>query len=262
MSRLAGAWPSVAIRFPLLLLFALATFLGTGFLIAAGLSLANSEPITSSGNLSMGLICALIVWLFVAAFHLRRETVTLPAPERDRFLQDARLLLTEMGYEVTARGPMQLSTRPRFNALLLGGGVHVSYQPGRGELTGPKVCVEVLRNRLRVQSHLANVHQVLREQHRFTRTLIKRAELRLRVKPADLPAIRTNVIEVLEGASANVVCEVCLLAQSDTGIPENLLEFQIAEWLKEQGIEATLHKHHVQLHRPISGGEVVLDEVN
>jgi hypothetical protein len=203
-------------------------------------------------------VCALIVWVFVAAFHLRKETLAVPAPDRERFLHDARLLLTEMGYDVKTRGPFNLSTRPRFQSLLFGGGIQIALAKNDARLTGPKVCVELLRNRLRVLSHLGVVQQALREQHRLSETLIKRAELRLRVKVEDLDEVRTNVIEVLQ-ETADVVCERHLLAQSDVGIPESTLEFDIKQWLMQKGIETTMHKHFVQLHRPLSNAEVPLE---
>jgi hypothetical protein len=261
MFRLVPSGLFAALRFFLVALFAVAVLLGTSLLCAIALSLIQGGDTITPGNLSVGLACGLIVWLFVAAFHLRKETITLPAPERDRFMQRVRHVLSQLGYEVTARGPLQLSTQPRFHALLFGGGVQVALKGPKAQVTGPKVCVELLRNRLRVDSHLDIVHQALREPQRFTETLIKRVELRLRVKPEDLAAIRTNVIEVLQ-TSASVVCEVHLLAQSETGIPENLLEFQIGEWLEQQGIDAKLHKHFIELHRPVSSGEIVLDEIS
>jgi hypothetical protein len=50
-----------------------------------------------------------------------------------------------------------------------------------------------------------------------------------------------------------------LLAQSDVGIPESTLDFQIKRWLDRKGIEATLHKNFLQLHRPASDPDVVLE---
>jgi hypothetical protein len=74
----------------------------------------------------------------------------------------------------------------------------------------------------------------------------------------DLDEVRTNVIEVLQ-ETADVVCELHLLAQSDVGIPESTLEFDIKQWLMQKGIETTMHKHFVQLHRPLSNAEVPLE---
>lgn len=259
MSRPTPNWLGAVARLSVLLLLALVVLLGTGLLFAAAVALVNGGGVVSPGNLSVGLVCGLISWLFVAAFHLRKETVNVPAADPERFLQNARLLLTEMGYEVKSRNVRQLSTRPRFHSLLFGSGIQVDMAGARAHLTGPKVCVEMLRNRLRILSHLGVVQQALREPHRHTETLIKRAELRLRVTPEQLDEVRTNVIDVLQ-ITADVVCDVHLLAQSDIGIPESTLEFQIKQWLDQKGIEATLHKHFVQLHRPMSNTEVVLGD--
>jgi hypothetical protein len=259
MSRPAPAWLSNALRLGLFSVLALALLLGTGILFAAVLSLVYDGGIAGPANLSVGLVCGLIAWMFVAAFHLRKETLAIPAPHAERFVHNARLLLTEMGYEVNAHGPLQLSTRPRFHALLLGGGIQIALTENRAHLTGPKVCVELLRNRLRVLSHLGVVQQALRAPHRFTETLIKRAELRLRVRPEDLAEVRTHVINVLQ-KSAEVVCEVHLLAQSDVGIPESILDCQVKHWLDQKGIDATLHKHFIQLHRAHSTSALALED--
>jgi hypothetical protein len=259
MSPLTRSWFAAAFRFVLVLGVTLAVLLGTSLLCAIAAAIVRDTPVLSPSNVSLGLCCGLIVWLFVAIFHVRKETVSLPAPEPKRFLHNARILLTEMGYEVAPRGPHLLSTRPRFHSLLFGGAVQVSLKCGQAHLSGPKLCVEMLRNRLRVQSHLGQLQQTLREQHRHTETLIKRVELRLRVKPEDLTLVRTNVIGVLE-ESAEVVCELHLLAQSETGIAESVLEFQIGEWLAQQGIEATMHKHFIQLHRPLTGSDLMLGD--
>ncbi len=248
MARPSSSVLLTTLRLCLLALLALTVLLGTSLLCAAGVSLFHDAGFATPGNLTTGLLCALVVWLFVTVFHLRHETVTVPAADGERFLQSARLLLNEMGYVVSARGPLELSTRPRFHALLLGGGIHVRLNGTRARLTGPKVCIELLRNRLRFRAHLGRVLQTLRESIPGER-LIKRAELRLRVTPEQLNAIRANVIDVLR-STADVVCEVHLLAQSDLGIPESTLEFQVGRWLEQQGIDATVHKHFIQLHRP------------
>ncbi len=259
MARLTPSWFAASFRFALVLLFTLAVLLGTSLVCAIVVAMIRDMPVLGSDNATVGLCCSLIVWLFIAVFHLRKETLSLPAPEPKRFLHNARTLLAEMGYDVAARGPHALSTRPRFHSLLFGGSVHVAVKGGQARLTGPRFCVELLRNRLRVQSHLGLVHQSLREPHRHTETLIKRAELRLRVRPEDFETVRANVIDVLQ-ESADVVCEIHLLAQSNTGIPESVLEFQIAEWLAQQGIDASMHKHFIQLHRPLTGADIALND--
>jgi hypothetical protein len=260
MARLP-VWLVAVVRFCLLALLAVATLLGTSLLCGIVLGLVQGSDTITPGNLSVGLICGLIVWLFVATFHLRKEVVTLPAADGGRFLKHARLILTEMGYEVTARSAQEVTTQPRFQSLLFGDGVHVTIKGSQAQLSGPKLNVERLRNRLRIQAHLGIVRQVLRDPHRYSQTLIKRAELHLRARPEDLPAIQANVIDVLQ-TSASVICEMHLLVQSETGIPESVLEFQIAEWLQQKGIESKLHKHFIQLHRPLSSGDVVLDDIH
>src|SRR2546423_649009 len=105
MARLAPSWFAAAFRFALVLLFTLAVLLGTSLVCAIIAAMIRDMPVLGPGNASVGLSCSLIAWLFIAVFHLRKETVSLPAPEPKRFLHNARILLTEMGYDVTSRGP-------------------------------------------------------------------------------------------------------------------------------------------------------------
>ncbi len=188
MSPLTRSWFAASFRFALVLLFTLTVLLGTSLLCAIVAAMIRDMAVLGQGNVSIGLCCSLIVWLFVAAFHLRKETLSLPAPEPKDLLHNAHIMLTEMGYDVASRDPHVLSTQPRFHSLLFGGGVQVAVRCGQAQLTGPKLCVELLRNRLRIQSHLGRLQQALREQHRHTEALIKRAELRC----ASTPRISTR----------------------------------------------------------------------
>jgi len=259
MNRSTPSFVFGTFRLVVLSLLALALLLGTGLLFAAVLSLVNDDGIVSSRNLSVGLVCGLIGWLFAAVFHLRRETVAIAVRDREHFVPTAKLLLAEMGYDVTLRNPKQLSTRPRFHSLLLGGGIEVLLDATYAHLTGPKLCVELLRHRLRVSAHLGLVQQSLREKSRITEKLVKRAELRLRIKPHLLAELQTNVVDVLM-AKSDVVCEVSLLAQSERGIPESTLDFQIDRWLEQNASQVDVHKHFIQLHKPLSSGEIALPD--
>src|SRR4051794_5766061 len=57
---------------PVLLVFAASVLL-----VALGLAWARGAPLIGRDNLLLGVICGLIIWLFLASFHVRRETLRL-----------------------------------------------------------------------------------------------------------------------------------------------------------------------------------------
>jgi hypothetical protein len=57
--------------------------------------------------------------------------------------------------------------------------------------------------------------------------------------------VRKNVIDVLE-KDGDVVCELNLLVQSEKGIREDTVDFQVREWLEQQHIACDIHKGVVQ----------------
>ncbi len=112
-------------------------------------------------------------------------------------------------------------------------------------ITGLKVSLEIFRRCFRLMNHVHRVQQYLKEHRKITNNLVKRAELQLRLKPEQFDAVRRNVIDVLAN-DGDVVCELRILVQSEQGIREETLEFQIRKWLEEQRIECDIHKDHVQ----------------
>src|SRR4051812_34229489 len=52
-------------------------------------------------SLSLGLVCALVVWLFVAVFHLFRDTRLVAIRDRRAFPGHVREVLMDLGYEPT-----------------------------------------------------------------------------------------------------------------------------------------------------------------
>jgi hypothetical protein len=204
-------------------------------------------------NLVTGLCCGLISCLFVAVFLLRHETQTLPISQREPFLMEARTILHGMGYELTAQMPEDWTFRPCFHSFLFGGSIRITFKGQLAQVTGPRMSLDIFRRLYRLQHHVQRVQQVLHESRRFTENLLKRAELRLRLTPDQFTAVRRNVIEVLE-QDGEVVCELHLLVQSDKGIRENDLEFQIREWLEENHISCDIHKDIVQFVEVVHSG--------
>ena len=112
-------------------------------------------------------------------------------------------------------------------------------------MAGPKMSLEIFRRCFRLLNHVQRVQLYLQEHRKITDNVIKRAELRLRLNPDQLQAVRKNIIDLLE-KEATVVCELNLLVQSERGIREDTLEFQVREWLHQQGIDCDIHKDIVQ----------------
>jgi hypothetical protein len=200
-------------------------------------------------NLALGLICSLIAWLFVAIFHLSREKLVVPVPERQTFLPQVRVLLDEMGYEVTAETLTTLAARPRFNAMLFGGTLRIAMQENRATLQGPKMSAEILRNRLRVVHHLFRIHSLLQEDRKITEPLLKRIELHLRCKPEQLPSVQQRVLDPLM-ESGEVTLDLHVLVQSENGLRESHLERHLLPWVKQNQIVCDIHKHHAKLFEP------------
>jgi len=235
----------VIFRFVLVGLLASVLLIGTTLVIAAIAAWLLAGDWNSPQFLSIGTVCGLIVWLFVAVFHLRRETQTMAYSQREQFVAKAKSVLQEMGYALTSQDATVLTFRPRFHSYLFGGGIHVALEEQQAKLTGPKVSLEIFRRCFRLINHVSRVQMYLQDHRKFTDNVIKRVELQLRIRPDQFEAVRRNVIDLL-GKDANIVCELNLLVQSEKGLRENLVEFQIREWLEEQDIPVEIHKDLVQ----------------
>lgn len=232
-------------RFVLVGLLASVVFIGTALLIATLLAWLWDGVWNSPRFLSIGIVCGMIFWLFVAVFHLRRETQTMPFSQREQFILKAKSVLQEMGYVLANQRTDALTFRPRFSSYLFGGGIHIALEDQEAKLYGPKVSLEFFRRCFRLLNHVQRVQVYLKDHRKVTDNIIKRVELRLRLQPEQLEGVRRNVISLLE-KDADVVCELNLLVQSEQGIPENLLEFQVREWLGENDIDVDIHKDLVQ----------------
>jgi hypothetical protein len=232
-------------RFLLVSLLAVVVLIGTTLLIAYSVAWLQLGQWNSPRNLVIGLVCGIVIWLFVAVFHLRRETQSIPFSQREPFLQKANTVLQEMGYALTSHQADALTYRPRFHAYLFGGGIHLAVGSQEAKLTGPKVSLDIFRRCFRLLNHVQRVQQYLHDHRKFTDNLLKSVELQLRCEPDDFEAVRQNVIEVLQ-KDGEVVCDMNLLVQSEKGIREDVVEFQVREWLEQQRIPCEIRKGVVQ----------------
>ena len=232
-------------RFVLVSLLAFVLLTGTTLAIAALVGWMKQDRWDSPPCLYAGFLCGLIAWLFVAAFHLRRETQHVPFTQRDQFIAKAKTVLHEMGYALTNQDADALCFRPRFHSYLFGGGIRLAFDSREVQVTGPKVSLEIFRRCFRLLNHVQRVQLYLQEQRKITDNVIKRVELQLRLRPDQFEALRKNVISVLQ-KEGTVICDVSLLVQSDHGIRADTLDFQVREWLDQNGIETDIHKDIVQ----------------
>lgn len=232
-------------RFVLVGLLAFVVLIGTTLLIAGIIAWLQYDRWDSPPSLAAAFVCGLVFWLFVAVFHLRRETHQMPFTQRDQFIAKAKTVLHEMGYALAAQQTNALSFRPRFHAYLFGGGIHLALGSQDARLTGPKVSLEIFRRCFRLLNHVQRVQLFLQEHRKFTDNVIKRVEVQLRLRPDQFEAVRDNVIKVLE-RDGTVICELNLLVHSEQGIRESTLDFQIRAWLEQRGIDCDIHKDIVQ----------------
>ena len=231
-------------RYNLVTMLSSVMLIGTTLLLAALIAWPQDERWDSPHCLWIGFVCGLIAWLFVAVFHLRRETQYMQFRRRSVRRQGQERTAGD-GYALSTQGANTLSFRPRFHSYLFGGGIHLTLEIQEAKLTGPKVSLEIFRRCFRLLNHVRRVQLYLQEHRRFTDNVIKRAELQLRLRPDQFEAVRTNIITLLQ-KEAKVICELNLLVQSEKGIRETTLDFQVREWLEQQGIDFDIHKDIVQ----------------
>lgn len=236
----------LVLALPVLLVFAASVLL-----LALALSWVRGEPLGGRENLLLGVICGLISWLFLAVFHVRRETIRLAVGDRVAFFGRLVPLLEELGYEVKACGADRLVSRPSFRSLLLGGGLQVELIPGEAQVTGPKVFVEILRRRLRLYDHLSRAHQEgLEPRVRPGDRLLKRVEISLRLGGAEGDGVYEEVVGALTRDGAQVVVELHVFAQSEAGIREQTVEEEVRASLKQRGLTAEIRKDHPRWDEP------------
>ncbi len=242
------------LRITALALVFVAVFAGTTGGIALVLSWLRGADFAARENLVLGMICGLVVWLFVAVFHLRREALLWHFSHKDFFLVRITRALTDLGYELVAHGTEHLRFRPSFWAFLLGGDVLVTIGKRSAKFSGPKVSLERLRHQLRWQNHLQ--HSRRNCQERRADKHYKRVQLTLRLPLEPWPNVYRHVVQVL-AEEAELICDLHIMAQSDDGVRESTLESIIHPWLEDKGIAVEIHKNLVEIMPP--GGQAAAE---
>lgn len=227
----------VLVRVAALAALLLFLFSVTAAAIAAILAVVRSVPLTEPVNLSGGVICGLIAWLFVLIFHIRKERLTLPVPDRIAFVMRLTSSLEELGYEVTQPADDHLIGKPSFAALLFGGAVRVQIKGNEATFSGPKLTLENLRNRLRAQRHIDNNKRTLEDSGWYSEQgLLQSVQIHFRV-PAHLrPDMARDLIEGLTRAGASVQCDITIRAQQDDGMEAVLIEKMVRERVRNKGV--------------------------
>src|SRR5438105_1604306 len=183
----------------------LAAFTTVVCCIAFGLAWVRDLPVTDSGNLTLAIVCGLIASLFFTVFHVKRVSLVVLVKNPQSFLTTCQAVLHELGYEVNRKSPTELASRPSFRALLAGGAIHVDVAGSHGRISGPKVFVEIVRLLVRLQSHIKNYEQALRDSRvRHGDRLLKRVQLTMRITPEQWAELGTRVIQRLADDGAEV----------------------------------------------------------
>ncbi len=213
--------------------------------ISFALAWYRETEVIAAANLVPAIVCGLIASLFVLVFHLKKETAVFPIKTSSDFLDACRAALKDLDCDVAQRAENSLVSWPSFRGLLLGGHIQIQAHGSEGFITGPRLIVDILRSRLRLQSHIAGIEQNIRDSRvrlRQAGRTLKRVEISLRIKPNQWSAAGETLIKNLLEAGAEVCCEVHLLAHSTDGIREAVVEGPIREWLQKEQIQAEIHK--------------------
>jgi hypothetical protein len=246
----SGNSPRVSLRAFLCSLVAAAFCAGMFLGIAIILSWLRGSMFLESDSLVFAALCVVIAWLFVALFLFGRQTLHVPLHHSAVFLANARQVLEEMGYEVTSQSGQSLGTRRGFQFLFMGRGIRIDCADHQARITGPKLWVDALRRRLRVQIILSASELAMHDDAEPA-VLLKRVQIQMRVSPGNLEEVCRHVLQLL-AREGDVVCDINLLANSDAGIRESTVEQQIRPWLRERGVSAAIHKDLVQMSEPMS----------
>jgi hypothetical protein len=237
-SRISPAFRVLSLAVVALILFALTA---SPFVLV--FAAFREVPFVEPMNLYGGIVCSLIAWLFVLIFHVRREKLSLPYSDQRAFIQKLREELAELGYELSQSAPDSLEGKPSFTALLFGGNIQVKLLKKSATLSGPKISLESLRSRLRVQSHVDSNRRTLEDSGFYLEQgLLRGVQIHFPVSGNDQHEAARQFIEDLKRMGATVHCDVTIWAQSETGIEGLVVEKLVRDKIKQKGIPVTVRK--------------------
>lgn len=251
MHARSGVWANLlsflGLTVGLLLLFG-ATVVVAGLIV----SWMKGTPLTDPQNVYLGIICGLVAVLFISIFHFKQEMVLLPFHDRHALTERVQKGLETLGYQLVSQSEEELLFRPSFQSWLLGGFIRVQLKGDSARLLGPKVYLEMLRQNIRLQSHITDMRSKIVDSRQLEDDqLLKRLEIcNLRVAKEQWQALHDHVLEVLAGEGAEVICNVSILAQQEKGIRRLKTELPIRQWLNEQNIIAEIHREKIPAPAP------------
>lgn len=221
-------------------------FTGTILTAAGVLAWLSDSPLSSESTLSLATICGLVAWLFVAVFHFRQETLSFSFQDRQAFLGRLRSQLKDLGYWAKVRESDRQVFKPSFQALLFGGKIRLRIEGASASLSGPKLFLEILRKRLRVQNHLEKDLKIFWDaRRRQNERLLKRAQIAMRVTGKQWQGVCRQITELLQREGAEVQCEVILRAESEEGIRERMVDGLVRELLTQSDIPVVITKERI-----------------
>jgi hypothetical protein len=236
---------TIFFRFALVGLFTFVMLVGTTLVIAFIIAWLWGAIWIEPPVMAIASVCGLIGWLFVAVFHLRSETHSMPFTQRTQFIAKTKTVLSEMGYVLIGQQADEMKFRPRFHAYLFGGGINVKILEQEAKLTGPKMSLEIFRRGFRIANHGQRVQYYLQDKKKYTDNVVKQVELQLWLEAEQLEPVRKHLVDILE-KDAQFSCELKIVVQSDSGIREDLLDGELREWLEYRGIAVEIRKDLVQ----------------
>jgi hypothetical protein len=227
----------VVLRVALVLAMVQLVFAAVVYVVALVLAWRSGEPGPTAMGALLGIICALVALLFITVFHLRRETAVVPLEDRVAFLRRLGGQLEELGYAVSMPEENRLVGTPAFHALLFGGRLEARIGNERAILSGPRVYLEVLRQRLRLHAHLEQVpHALSMQRQRHGEPMLREVRIKVQVPGELLPTVYGEVAAVLAHEGADINCELCIQGMAENGLRAHILETKVRAWLTEQQI--------------------------
>ncbi|MFO0864512.1 MAG: hypothetical protein U0744_07660 [Gemmataceae bacterium] len=198
---------------------------GSAWIGAWGASCFRGGGPERQDNVIAGLICGLALWLFVAVFHIGRESIVVPIVRQKDFSNGMREILTDMGYHIVAYQDHFLDAKPGFLAMLMGGGIEVEVSGSNAHIRGPKLTLEALQTRLRYRNHLATVQRrttpiaVRLEPERF----VRHVEISATIDATTWDDFRAKVLQPL-ATEGCVRLDVHLLIAPEDGVRDSVVE--------------------------------------
>lgn len=206
-----GNFVSAVARVVGLAILALLVFAATALAIGAPAAWYKDVPLSSAPGIHLAILCGLIVWLFVAVFLFKRETIVLPVHDRQSFAAGLKGQLSGLGYGLAAESADEIVFRPAFHSLKFGGAIRVHIEEQTAKVIGPKLYLERLRTDFRVQHHIDKFAQTFRDRP-VPADGLAGVQITLRVPGEQWRAVYQQILDLLDrqgldASAVNVVQE-------------------------------------------------------